>query len=136
MLLVPCISCRRHVREGERCPFCGATATTSVARRTAPRTGRMPRALVIASAVSTISAAIGAPACSGSETAPPATDTGTGTKDTGGGSDSTADSSGDDTTDGSSDDTGTADTGKADTGKDADAKDDGGIVPLYGAPPG
>lgn len=50
MSLVPCPSCNRHIRTGERaCPFCGASISASLASKAIPgATQRMSRAAAFA----------------------------------------------------------------------------------------
>src|SRR5262249_46659282 len=126
MTLIPCPSCRRHVRAGDSsCPFCTSALPADHASRAVPSaTTRLGRSALFAFAVSVS-------ACGGStEGEPTTTDTGTSKTDTG--------TSKTDT--GSASDTSVDDTGgpvaaygaPADTGT---MDDDGGPAPLYGLPP-
>lgn len=127
--LIPCPSCRRHVRGAVACPFC-KTALPGDLRAVPASSTRLGRSALFAFAV-TVSA------CGGStETEPPTvTDTGAKAGDTGTTPGDTAvvdDTGGPVAAYGAPADTGTADTGTTDTGP----KDDGGPAPAYGLPPG
>ncbi len=140
-MLLPCTSCRRHVRvEATTCPFCaGALALVAPAARTLPR---LSRSAIVALGTTAILAGCGGD--DGGQVAAlygvPPTDTGlaadTGaTADTGTADTTTADTS-------TPADSGT-DTGSTPDARDAasDARDgstdtgDVGIAPPYGIPP-
>ena len=131
--LVPCHSCRRHVRAGESgCPFCHAALPADHASRAAPDTNkRLARASAFLFATSLTIAG-----CSGTATDEPkkvATDAGPDAKDNG-----ADDTGGDHPFYGAVPiDTGTDETGDAPSdAKDAGVKDTGGGGgALYGAPP-
>lgn len=128
MSLIPCPTCRRHIRGGtETCPFCAtALPNDHLSRATPSSSSRLGRSALFAFAVSVS-------ACGASTEGEPITDTGTAKTDTG--TSDTATKS-----DGLVDDTGgpvaayggPPDTGSPDTGS---ADDDGGPAPAYGLPP-
>ena len=129
--LSPCPSCRRHVRDGERCPFCGSDPGAPLATPDARRGLR--RAVVLAA--TTALAAGGAMDCG--STVETQAGTTTGTSDGGhgghgghGGAVNSVASSGDgfvvaaSSTSGTGGGTTTSTTGNT-----------GGFLPPYGAPP-
>jgi hypothetical protein len=135
MSLIPCPTCRRHVRVGDAtCPFCASALPHDHASRAVPSAStRLGRSALFAFAVSVS-------ACGAStESEPVVTDTGTTKGDTGttnGDTGNAADTLVNDTGGpvaayGAPADTGPVDTGSPDTG----TTDDGGPAPLYGLPP-
>lgn len=127
--LIPCPSCRRHVRGAAACPFCHAALPSEI-RAVPSSTTRLGRGALFAFAVSVT-------ACGGSTESevPTVTDTGGKATDTG---TTTSDTRVVDDTGGPVAAYGApADTGVADTGitKDTAMDDDGGPAPAYGLPP-
>jgi len=131
MPLIPCPSCRRHVRAGdESCPFC-ASAMPADARAVPALNGRLGRGALFAFAVSVA-------ACGGSTESDTTTDSGaatdSGATDTGTAKDTAVeDTGGPVAAYGGPPDTGLIDTGTTDAG--ADVRDSGGPAPAYGLPP-
>lgn len=127
--MIPCPSCRRHVRAAATCPFC-ASALPVEMRAVPASSTRLGRGALFAFAIS-------AAACGGStesdktisDTGASSTDTGTKPSDT-----SVDDTGGPVAAYGGPPDTGVTDTGtSSDTG--ADTRDSGGPAPAYGLPP-
>lgn len=129
--MIPCPSCRRHVKAAGACPFCHA-ALPADARAVPAATTRLARGALFAFAVSTA-------ACGGSTESDPktVTDTGAAKADTGSTSDSVVDDTGGTVAAyGAPADTGSVDTGtSSDSGTKDTALDDGGPAPAYGLPP-
>jgi hypothetical protein len=127
--MIPCPSCRRHVRAAASCPFCAAALPVDA--RAVPSAGtRLGRGALFAFAVS-------AAACGGSTESdvPTVTDTGASKSDTGTAPTDTGtvtDTGGPVAAYGAPADTGTTDTGST---TDTGVKDDGGPAPAYGLPP-
>jgi len=110
--LVPCSSCRRHVRAGEdTCPFC-AQAISDESTQPIPRsTKRLNRGAMFA-----FTASLAIAGCGGNDSTAPPTPPG----------DSAADSTGDVAKDGNTEDS---------TAKDTEVPDDGTMAGAYGGPP-
>ena len=129
--MIPCPSCRRHVKAAGACPFCHA-ALPADARAVPAASTRLARGALFAFAVS-------AAACGGSTESDPKTvtgDTGTAKADTGTTTDSMVDDTGGTVAAyGAPADTGTVDTGSTKDSSTKDVLDDGGPAPAYGLPP-
>lgn len=128
--MIPCPSCRRHVRAAAACPFCSASLPVEL--RAVPQTStRLGRGALFAFAVSVA-------ACGGStESDKTVTDTGASSGDTGTPTDTAMvdDTGGPVAAYGGPPDTGSADTGTASDSAADTFKDDGGPAPAYGLPP-
>ncbi len=131
--LIPCPSCRRHVRGADACPFCHAALPSNL-RAVPASSKRLGRGALFAFAVSVT-------ACGGSTESEAPTVTDTGAKPTDTGTTTTDSMTVDDTGGPVAAYGGPPDTGAVDSSTTTDSAtkdtrdDDGGPAPAYGLPP-
>ena len=142
MALVPCPSCRRHVRDlAEVCPFCGRARESRRVEQARPRTQLSRGALFAFASIVSVSAGCSSESESLLATNPPGpVDSGVAdgaTQDTGARTDSAVIDSGAPTDSGPTDSGAPTDSGSATDSSSSDAidRDDGGPAPPYGLPP-
>src|SRR5262249_48838102 len=125
MSLLPCPTCRRHVRDEERCPFCGTALTSSAGEASPPAPARGLRRVAMIAATAALATGAGVD-CSGTVS----TSSAAGTTSGGGGS-AAGHTGGGSTTAGQG--------GPPRGGTGGRSKSSGGgtgnIAPPYGAPP-